>query len=148
MKQYNAEKTPLRAGRRLFYLCLILSLSFRQLLRQRLLKHADRTARDLVIDVERVEFIGTPDDTTCEVCGEMDGKVIPVTQYEPGVTVPPYHPNCRCTTAPSIDDVYGGARAARDKDGEFYYVHANMTYDEWKSQFLLNEPKKTYFGLE
>ncbi|MBS4879775.1 MAG: minor capsid protein [Firmicutes bacterium] len=46
------------------------------------------------LDVEQVEIIETLDGRTCEICGDMDGKIIPLSQYEPGVTVPPYHPNC------------------------------------------------------
>ena len=88
------------------------------------------------LDVERFEVIVTLDDTTCEICGKMDGKILPMPQYEPGVTVPPYHPNCRCTTAPAIDPEFAGERAARAEDGKVYYVPSNMTYEEWQDRFV------------
>ena len=69
------------------------------------------------LGVEMVEIIETLDSHTCSICGGLDGKVIPVSQYEPGVTVPPFHPNCRGTTAPAIDPKYAGERAARNADG-------------------------------
>ena len=88
------------------------------------------------LDVEMVEIIETLDSHTCSICGGLDGKVIPISQYEPGVTVPPFHPNCRGTTAPAIDPKYGGERAARNADGDVYYVPANMKYADWVQTFV------------
>lgn len=93
------------------------------------------------LDVEMVEIIETLDSHTCSICGGLDGKVIPISQYEPGVTVPPFHPNCRGTTAPAIDPKYAGERAARDQDGKVYYVPGNMSYSEWKKTFVDNGSK-------
>lgn len=88
------------------------------------------------LDVEMVEIIETLDSHTCSICGGLDGKVIPISQYEPGVTVPPFHPNCRGTTAPAIDPKYAGERAARNADGDVYYVPANMKYTDWVQTFV------------
>lgn len=88
------------------------------------------------LDVEMVEIIETLDSHTCSICGGLDGKVIPISQYEPGVTVPPFHPNCRGTTAPAIDPKYAGERAARNADGAVYYVPANMKYADWVQAFV------------
>lgn len=88
------------------------------------------------LDVEMVEIIETLDSHTCSICGGLDGKVIPISQYEPGVTVPPFHPNCRGTTAPAIDPKYAGERAARNADGNVYYVPANMNFTQWKKAFV------------
>lgn len=86
------------------------------------------------LGVEKVEIIGTLDGSTCSICGQLDGKEIPLAQYEPGVTVPPFHPRCRCTTAPVIpEDFADGLRIARDEDGEEYYVPAGTKYTEWKN---------------
>ncbi len=90
------------------------------------------------LDVEMVEIIETLDSHICSICGGLDGTVIPISQCEPGVTVPPFHPNCRGTTAPAIDPKYAGERAARNDDGDVYYVPGDMTYDEWKSKFSSN----------
>lgn len=88
------------------------------------------------LDVEMVEIIETLDSHTCSICGGLDGKVIPISQYEPGVTVPPFHPNCRGTTAPAIDPKYAGERVARNADGDVYYVPANMKYADWVQTFV------------
>lgn len=92
------------------------------------------------LDVEQVEIIETLDGRTCEICGDMDGKIIPLSQYEPGVTVPPYHPNCRGTTAPAIDAKWAGKRLARDEEDEHYEVPADMTYAQWKEAFVTESP--------
>lgn len=67
-----------------------------------------------------------------------DGKVFPISEYEAGVTAPPFHVNCRSTTVPYFDENFGqiGERAARDADGKTYYIPANMTYKEWKETFV------------
>lgn len=88
------------------------------------------------LDVEMVEIIETLDSHTCSICGGLDGTVIPISQYEPGVTVPPFHPNCRGTTAPAIDPKYAGERAARNANGDVYYVPANMKYADWVQTFV------------
>ena len=87
------------------------------------------------LDIEKVEILETLDSRTCSVCGGLDGTVIPLAQYEPGVTVPPFHPNCRGTTCPYYDDM-NGERAARNAEGEVYYVPANMNYQAWKAAFV------------
>jgi len=88
------------------------------------------------LDVEEFEVVATLDSHTSEICQEMDGKHFPMTDYESGVTAPPFHPNCRSVTAPYFEDNYGGQRAARGEDGKTYYVPDNMTYQEWKDSMV------------
>lgn len=88
------------------------------------------------LGVDMVEIIETLDSHTCEICQPLDGTVIPMSQYEPGITVPPFHANCRGTTAPAIDEDIIGERAARDADGNTYYVPSDMTYKDWKKAFV------------
>jgi len=90
------------------------------------------------LDVEEFEVIETLDSHTCSQCGDMDGKHFPMTEWIVGVTVPPFHPWCRGTTAPYFEDDFGviGERAARDADGKTYYVPADMTYEQWEKKYL------------
>ena len=92
------------------------------------------------LGVDQIEIVETLDSRTCAVCQPLDGTVIPLAQYEPGVTVPPFHPNCRGTTCPHYDDM-DGERAARTADGKVYYVPANMKYTDWKKAFVDNGSK-------
>ncbi len=87
------------------------------------------------IGVEQIEILETLDGYTCDLCADFDGTVIPLSQFEPGVTVPPFHPHCRGTTCPHIDDK-DGERIARNADGEVYHVPANMNYKTWKTTFV------------
>ena len=88
------------------------------------------------LGVKNVEILETLDSITCAFCASMDRKVVPMSEFQPGVTVPPFHPHCRGTTVPAIDEKYTGERAARDQDGKVYYVPGNMSYSEWKKTFV------------
>ena len=95
------------------------------------------TYKDL--DVEEFEIVATLDGTTCKVCGGRDGEHYPLKYMETGVNAPPFHPYCRCTTCPYFDDM-GGYRASRNEAGKTVYeVPANMTYKEWKNQYVQAE---------
>lgn len=88
------------------------------------------------IGVERYRIIGTLDGETCSLCGSLDGKVYPMSEYQVGLTAPPFHPWCRCTTAPYYEDIEGiGDRFARDvKTGESFDIPKDMTYEDWKAR--------------
>lgn len=89
------------------------------------------------LDVEEYEVVESLDGRTCELCGELDGKHFPVTDMQPGVNAPPFHPRCRGTTCPYFDDEFTmGERAARGEDGKTYYVPEKMTYKQWKDSFV------------
>ena len=94
------------------------------------------------IGVEEFEVVATLDSHTSEICQEMDGEHFPMSQYEIGTTVPPFHPRCRSVTAPYFEDDFGvsGQRAARGDDADAtYYVPENMTYKEWKEEQRTHE---------
>lgn len=54
--------------------------------------------------VEKYEWLATLEARTCEVCQELHGQVFRVRDKQVSVNYPPYHPNCRCTTAPWFDE--------------------------------------------
>ncbi|WP_460374159.1 minor capsid protein, partial [Staphylococcus aureus] len=56
-----------------------------------------KTYEDL--NVERYEVVATLDSRTSEICQSIDGKVFEFKDYEIGTTAPPFHVNCRTTTA-------------------------------------------------
>mgnify|MGYP000006554790 CR=1 FL=1 len=90
------------------------------------------------LGVEEFQVVETLDSNTCDTCGEMDGKHFQMKDYKIGVTVPPFHPNCRGCTCPYFDDEFDsvGERAARGEDGKTYYVPADTTFEEWKNGFV------------
>lgn len=90
------------------------------------------------LDVELFEIVATLDSHTSEICQEMDGKVFPMSQWEVGVTAPPFHVWCRTTTVPAFGDEFDhiGERAARGEDGKTYHVPGDMTYKDWQKAFV------------
>ncbi|MEA5135372.1 MAG: minor capsid protein [Candidatus Fimivivens sp.] len=88
------------------------------------------------LDVEEYEIVATLDSLTSAICQSMDGEHFPMSQFEPGVTAPPFHPWCRSAVAPYFDDDEG-ERVARDEEtGKSYYVPQDMKYKDWKDQFI------------
>ena len=99
--------------------------------------------RDL--GVGRYIIIETLDSETCALCGRLDGKVYPMSDYQVGVTAPPFHPWCRGTTAPYFEDIEGlGERAARDGDGKVYDVPRDMKFTEWKEKYVTKPEEMRY----
>lgn len=90
------------------------------------------------LDVEQYEIVATLDSHTSDICQSLDGQVFPMKDFEPGITAPPFHVYCRSTTVPHFDENFGqiGERAARDEDGNTYYVPDDMNYQEWKETFV------------
>lgn len=92
------------------------------------------------LDVEQYKIIATLDKETCSLCGALDGQVHKMSEYQTGLTAPPFHPWCRCCTAPYFADMedIDDYRAARDEEGKVYEVPANMTYKDWKENAFKN----------
>lgn len=90
------------------------------------------------LDVDEYEIVATLDSHTSEICQEMDGKHFKMSEWETGITAPPFHVWCRSTTVPYFEDDFGepGERAARGADGKTYMVPANTTYKEWSKAFV------------
>lgn len=90
------------------------------------------------LGVEQYEILATLDNRTSDICQSMDGKVFKLSEYEPGVTAPPFHVRCRTTTVPYFDDEFEieDSRAARDSEGRYTTVPASMKYKEWRDTFI------------
>ena len=90
------------------------------------------------LGVEEYEVVETLDSITCSFCQDMDGKHFPLSDYQVGITAPPFHPNCRGCTCPYFNDEFIAAekRSARNKEGDIYYVPSDMNYKEWKATFV------------
>lgn len=61
----------------------------------------------------------------CSVCAALDGEHFEVKEAEPGINLPPMHPNCRCSTGPYMDtEDFDEWLDGIDEHG--------LTWDEWK----------------
>ena len=102
------------------------------------------------LGVERYEICATLDSHTSDTCQGLDGHVVKMSEYEVGVTAPPFHQWCRTTTVPYFDDEFelDTKRAARGGDGKIFYVPAAMKYPEWKKAFVDGGSKKGLTPIE
>ena len=89
------------------------------------------------LNIEKYQFLATPDERTCKVCGNLDLKIFNVKDMIPGKNCSPMHPNCRCTSVIYYDDDdESGTRFARDKNGKRIEIPSNMTFNEWKKKYI------------
>lgn len=91
------------------------------------------------LGVEEYEIVATLDSHTSDICQGLDGQHFPMKDFEAGITAPPFHVNCRSTTAPYFAENFGqiGGRAARDAEtGKTYYVPEDVKYADWKVAFV------------
>ena len=95
--------------------------------------------------IEQYKILATLDSRTSEICQELDGKIFDFKDKEVGVNYPPFHYNCRTTTIPyfepdEIDKEFGiGTRIAKDEEGNSYYIPSDMSYKEWKENYVDKE---------
>lgn len=101
--------------------------------------------------VDKYEYIATLDSRTCEICRPLDKKVFDTEDAVTGVNMAPMHALCRCTDAPYYEDTpkAGMKRIARDPEtGESYKVPVGMSYDEWHTKYIENDPQKALAELK
>lgn len=87
---------------------------------------------------EYVKISATLDHRTSDICRDLDGEIVPMELYKTGVTVPPFHPNCRSVAIPYFDDDIQKrittTRMARNPiTGKSERVK-NVQYHEWNKQ--------------
>lgn len=87
------------------------------------------------LGIDEYEIIVALDDATCPICGDMDGRKFKLSDEQPGINSPVFHPRCRCCKAPVVDDLIG-ERIARNAKSKTYYVPANMSYKEWRRKYV------------
>ena len=98
-------------------------------------------------EITKYKFVAVLDRRTSHICQEHDNKVYDTDKAVPGVNYPPLHPWCRSTTIAHDDDIdYSKLerRARNPKTGKVEYVPADMTYDEWYSEYVAKRKQKGY----
>lgn len=90
------------------------------------------------LGIKKYRIIATLDMRTCERCRDMDHKEFAMSDFELGITAPPFHPRCRCTFGPVVDGATGGVRTAREGGNgkKWVEVPGNMTYREWYEKYV------------
>ncbi|WP_438435416.1 minor capsid protein [Gorillibacterium sp. sgz500922] len=80
------------------------------------------------------EYTATLDSRTSDICRGMDNKRFKLADAQAGTNYPPLHARCRSTTVPVIEEMAPGERSARDDDGSYYTVPADISYKDWTDQ--------------
>lgn len=130
---------------------LVLGYNPNKLAREVISKRVDKTAYNNTVRLIRTEYskilndatldgykqagiasfkiLTALDSRTCTDCAPLNEKIIPINEAEIGVNLPPFHPNCRCTTIPHFepDEIDEMTEEELDKIGF-------ITYDEWKKR--------------
>ena len=93
------------------------------------------------LKIEKYQFLATPDERTCKVCGNLDLKIFNVKDMIHGKNCSPMHPSCRCTSLLYYEDEEdeNSTRFARDKNGKRIEIPSNMTFNEWKKKYIDQE---------
>lgn len=52
--------------------------------------------------VSKYEYLASPDERLCDICGALHGKQFNLAQSSEGTNYPVLHPRCRCTTIPIV----------------------------------------------
>ena len=94
--------------------------------------------------IEKYRYLATLDIRTSKVCRDLDGKVFPVSEQQPGKNCPPMHPWCRSTTTADISAkvLAKMKRRARDPEtGKTYLVPVSMNYREWYAKYVKADGK-------
>ncbi len=98
--------------------------------------------------IDWYEFLATLDYKTSDICQEMDGKHFKVKDAVPGKNFPPMHQNCRSTTVcwfPGEEEKKAKTtRIAKNENGKYYEVPADMTYQEWRGLHKDKTPFLSY----
>ncbi len=91
------------------------------------------------LGIEYYEILATLDTRTSKICQRMDGKVFPVKDAIQGKNAPPFHPFCRTTIVPYIEELESEKRIMRDPETNRNKIIEKMTYEEWKKMYLQQE---------
>lgn len=95
--------------------------------------------------IDRYLILATLDMRTCDDCGEFDNQIVSIKDAETGVNLPPFHPNCRCTTVPYFEpDEYDEIDIVENTKSN-QKVPLDITYKEWKEHLTQQRNGKTHY---
>ena len=76
--------------------------------------------------IEKYTFLGGG----CGVCSGLNGQSFPLDEAEPGLNLPPIHPNCKCTIVPKT-----GIDLFKDREG-VNPLKENPKFEQWKKKYV------------
>ena len=100
-------------------------------------------------EITKYRFVAVLDKRTSHICQEHDNKVYDTDKAVPGANYPPLHPWCRSTTIAHDEDIdYSKLerRARNPKTGKVEYVPADMSYNDWYSEYVAKPRERELSG--
>ena len=94
--------------------------------------------------LQEYKIVATLDNRTSDICQNQDGHVYKMSEWEEGITAPPFHPSCRSCTIPYFPEMDNAeyTRMATDySTGQAYYVPSSMSYREWRASLNTDQEK-------
>lgn len=79
-----------------------------------------------LLDIEKYQIVAVIDERTSYICKGLNGKSFLTKDYEVSVTAPPFHPNCRSTTRPCIEEI----KLSREN------IPNSINYSTWKKKYI------------
>lgn len=94
------------------------------------------------------EIYSVIDNKTCPVCREMNGKKFPMSEFQVGITAPPFHPNCdKSSITPcspdnerEIDRIF---REAEESIKNAEPISDKERFEDWKKKFVYGNNPET-----
>ncbi len=78
--------------------------------------------------IEEYQFLGGTEHSGSCTCSDLNGRVFRVDEAEPGVNLPPIHPNCLCIIRAYFKKSVFAKREGNPLDG-------NIKFEEWKKKY-------------
>jgi len=88
------------------------------------------------LGVEKYQIVATLDSDTSEICRREDGKVYELKDRKVGTNAAPFHPYCRTTAIPYVDNALNERIARFGKNKKVEKI-SNITYKDWYSKFVV-----------
>lgn len=97
---------------------------------------------------DKLVIIPEHDERSCDYCESQDGVIVEVAKAEPGVNVPPYHPNCRCSTSGWVDEMTETSIAKMEENGDPFVNSRQRTREELEMKATeIKEEMETFSRL-
>ena len=83
------------------------------------------------IGLNELIILSTFDKRTSRICADKHNTRLKISEAKIATNVPPFHPNCRTTVEPVMQEATS-VRYARGVDGKRILIPTDMTYEEYK----------------
>ena len=77
--------------------------------------------------IDRYQILAALDERTCDDCDDFNEEIFEVKDAQEGINMPPFHPNCRCTTIPYFEKDEIDEMLDEELDNIGF-----VTYNDWK----------------